>query len=245
MKKIIALILALCCVFVMAACKKNGEPTPPTTEESVDGVETFKNLFALSAPTKVVTNQTTALESVTLKGSSTLVTGALNDGSAATVYTYSYEILQGIEEGAGEVITPIWTTEEGSREYVEGLGERYDGGTWDENGKNFAPTAGSIVINLDSAKLQNCVYSANGDVKTLSFTVKAKDVASVFGSDASGIKSDVSATISANAAVITGIDISYTIDLVPEDEDLEYPDVLVKISTVYSYGIQEITLVKK
>lgn len=243
MKKLIALILALCTVFLVASCDKNETPQPSQNGgETVDGVEVFKNLYAVSAPTKVVTTQKSVIGTVTLNGGSTLVTGALSNGSAATVYTYKYELLQSIEEGAGEIITPIMTTIEGSREYVEGEGERYDGGAWDPEAGNFAPTPGSIAINLDASKLRDCVYSSGNNIKTLSFSVKKKDVAAVLGSD--GISSDVNVVITANEAVITGITISYTETLVPEDEDLLYPDVEITISTVYSYGIEEITLVK-
>ncbi len=248
MKKIIALILALCCVFAITSCKKGGaDSTGDGADAAADvaaGIEEFKKLYSVSAPTKVETEQKTVLGSVTLNGGSTLVTGALNDGRTATVYTYNYEVLQSVESGAGDVIKPIMGDPiEGSREYVEGEGERYDGGGWDEEGYNFAPTAGSIAINLDASKLQNCTYVA-GDVKTLSFTVKAKDTRAVFGDDAE-ITSDVSVVITADSAVITGIKISYTEILVPEDEDIEYPEASVTITTEYSYGIQEVTLVKK
>ena len=247
MKKIIALILALSCVFVIASCKKAPASTDggETVQDPTVGIEEFKKLYSVSAPTKVVIDQKTVLGAVTAKGSSTLATGALSDGSTATVYVYNYEIIQSVENGAGDVIKPIMGDPiEGSREFVEGKGERYDGGEWDEEGVNFAPTAGSIAINLDASKLQNCTYSSNGDVKTLSFTVKAKDVRSVFGDEASDVSSEVSVVITANSAVVTGITISYTEALVAEDEDIEYPEASVTISTVYSYGIQEITLTK-
>lgn len=249
MKKIIAIILALCIVAggVFAAYKfdvisllfgKDGE--------EVDGVAVFKDLYSVSEPTKVVVSQTTVLGSVTLKGSSTLATGALSDGKTATVYTYNYEVLKSVQEGAGDVITPIMGEPiTGSREYVEGMGVRYDGGGWDATGTNFAPKAGSIAINLDASKIKNCVYTSDGDLQTLSFTVEAKNVASVFGSDASEIASDVNVVITANVAVVTGITISYTEEIVSEDEDIAYPEAVVTISTVYTYGIEEITLVKK
>ena len=247
MKKIIALILALCIIAtgvvlcfvfdVFSFLDKGGE--------EVDGVEIFKNLYAVSEPTKVVVSQTTLLGNVALKGSSTLATGALNDGSTATVYTYNYEVLQSVQAGAGSVITPIMGEPlKGSREYVEGKGVRYDGGGWDETGTNFAPKAGSIAINLDASKLKNCAYTSDGELQTLSFTVEAKNVASVFGSDAADIASDVNVVITANVAVVTGITISYSEELIPEDEDLVYPEANVTISTVYTYGIEEITLTR-
>ncbi len=237
MKKIIALILALCCVFAIVSCDGG--------EEQTSGVAEFERLYSVSEPTKVVTNQTTTVGSVSLKGGSILVTGALNDGSAATVYTESYETLRSVQSGAGDVITPIVGEPiTASREYVEGKGVRYDGGAWDEAGLNFAPKAGSIAINLDETKLKDCVYSENGDVKTLTFTVEAKNAASVFGEWASEITSDVNVVITASVAVVTGITVSYTEDIIFDDEDIECPAANITISTVYTYGIEEITLVK-
>lgn len=264
MKKIIALILALCCVFLMISCGETtppvdgttppagdgttppaGDGTTPPVDETTAGIEAFKKLYSMSEPTKVVTTQVTDLGSVTLKGGSTLVTGALNDGRTATVYTYSYEVLQSVQEGAGDVITPIMGTPiSGSREYVEGMGERYDGGEWDEEGFNFAPRAGFFGINLDASKLVNCTYASSGELQSLSFSVKAENVAAVFGESASQILSDVDVVITANSAVVTGISISYYEILIPEDEDLAYPEASVTISTVYSYSIEKVTLTK-
>ena len=237
MKKIIALILALCCVFAIVSCDGG--------EEQTSGVAEFERLYSASEPTKVVTNQTTAIGNVFLKGSSILVTGALNNGDVATVYTESYETLQSVQSGAGDVITPIMGEPiTSSREYVEGKGVRYDGGAWDETGLNFAPKAGSIAINLDETKLKDCIYNDSGDVKTLTFTVEAKNASSVFGEWASEITSDVSVIITANVAVVTGITVSYTEDIVSDDEDIEYPAANITISTVYTYDVEEITLVK-
>ena len=243
MKKIIALILALCCVFAISSCGFI-DGLFGNDDEEVDGIAVFKQLYSVSEPTKVVTNYTTLIGGVTLKGNSTLATGAINNGKTATVLTYSYEVLQSVQSGATEVVTPIMGDPvTGSREYVEGRGERIDGGAWDAEGQDFAPKAGSIAINLDETKLTDCTYSASGDIKTLSFTVLAENVEAVFGAD-SEISSDVTVVITANAAVVTGISISYTEIIESEDEDVEYPTASVTITTVYTYDIEEITLVK-
>ena len=244
MKKILALILALCCVLSMASCNLFGGDGDGGAKNK-DGVEEFVKLYSVSAPTKVVMKKSTTLGGVTFTGGYTLLTGSINDGKTATVMTYRYELLQGVKKGAGDVIVPITGDPvEGSREYLEGKGERFDGGQWDKTGTNFAPKPGSIAINLDKAKLKDCVYSENGELKTLSFTVAAADTASVFGSEY-GITSDATVVITANVALVTGITISYTEAIESEDDDIEYPVASVTISVVYSYGIEEITLVKQ
>lgn len=215
-----------------------------TGDEGAEGVDEFKALYAVSEPTKVATSYTTEIGNVTLKGSSTLTTGILNNGKKVSVLVYSYEVLQSIEAGAGDYVTPIMGEPiKGSREYVEDLGERIDGGDWDEEGVNFAPKAGSIAINLDATKIKDCVYSVKGGVRTLSFTVEAANTKAVFGDDYD-IMSDASVVITANDAVITGITVSYTEPIESEDEEIVYPLAKVTISTVYTYDIENVTLVK-
>lgn len=250
MKKIIALILALCIIatgvvlcFVFDVFSFFGN----NEDEEVDGIEIFKQLYSVSEPTKVVETRTATVGSVVIKGSSTLATGALNDGKTATVLIETQEKFQSVQSGAGETIVPIVgeKPETTTREYVEGMGVRYDGGSWDEAGTNFAPKAGSIAnLTLDASKLKNCTYTKDGELQTLSFTVEAKNAVAVFGSSASEIVSDVNVVITANVAVVTGITISYTEALEAEDEDIAYPKASITISTVYTYGIEEITLVK-
>ena len=247
MKKIIALILALCCVFAFSSCDfVNGViDSIFGGEEEVDGVAVFKELYSVSEPTRVETNYTISLGGFNLRGNSILATGALSDGSAATVLTYEYPVLQTVQAGAGTEITPI-TGEplKGSREYVEGKGERIDGGAWDEYGMDFAPQAGSIAINVDASLVKNLVYNESGSTRTLSFTVPEANTSQVFGNDYE-ITSDANVVITANSAVVTGLSISYTEAIESEDEDIEYPIASITVTVDYSYGIEEITLVKK
>jgi len=237
MKKIIALILALCCVFAVVSC--NGD-----APEEVDGVKEFTRLYSVSAPTRVETSYTALLGTVPLKGSQTLVTGSLSDGREATQLTYSYYKLQDVASGAGSVITPIIGKDpiSGSREYVKGEGERYNGGAWDAAGMNFAPKAGSIAKKLDETKIKDVVYSENGGKKTLSFTVEADNTSDVLG-EGYEVLSDVSVVITADSAVITGITISYTAD-VEAKKGVKYPAAKITMATSYTYGIEIVTLVK-
>ena len=237
MKKIIALILTLCCVFSFAACGND--------ETASDGIAEFTAMYAVSAPTKVATTYSVKLGNVNVSGTSVLTAGTLNDGSSATVLVYDYSELDTISNGAGEVITPISTKSSGSREFVEGKGERVDGGSWDPNGFNFAPTAGSLGISLSKETVKNPTYSVNGKTHTLSFTVEEANTGAVFGPDYE-IFGDATVVITADGAVITGITVSYKIPIVPEDEDEElvYPDAEVSISTQYTYVLERVTLTK-
>lgn len=234
MKKIIAVILALTCVFAFASCDES--------EGAGNGIENFVKMYSVSEPTKVVTTYVTKLGNVEFDGSSTLVTGTIN-GKEATVYTYEYKTLQSVEYGAGEEITPIWgETVKGSREYLEDKGERTDGGSWYE-GFNFAPTAGSISISLREDNLKNVSYNVNGKIHTLSFTVEAAKCSAVFG-EGYEIGSDAQVTVTGDGAVVTGITVTYIAPLVSENEEVVYPNAQITISTSYTYVLEEITLVK-
>ncbi len=236
MKKILAIIIIVASVFAFAAC--DGET------DNVDGVAKFVAMYKSSAPTKVVTTQVVSVGSVSFGGSSTLVTGVTKSGLTATVQTYKYDTIQTIENGGGDVVIPI-TGEpiEGSREYLEGKGERVDGKKWKADGHNFAPTPGSIAINLSEANITNVSYSVSGKSHSLMFTVPADKAVAVFGVDY-GVKSDITVILSGNGAEVTGITVTYSMDIVSDDEDIVFPDADVTISTTYTYVLEQVDIEK-
>ena len=223
MKKIIAIILAITCVFAMFSCQG----------KKADPIESLNEMYKASAPTKVVTNTTEVLGSITLTGTYTLKTGKI-DGKIATTYTYSYQELRAIEDGLASVEKP-WIEISGSKEYLEDKGVRVNGGSWDEEGFNFAPAAGSIAFNVSKDNVTDLV--ADDAAKTVTFKVAADKTAAVFGEE-NAIGADVSVTVTHDGAVITGATLSYT---VASAED-EYPDTVVEIKIAYTYDLEEITI---
>lgn len=218
MKKIFALLLAVACMSMIFSCDNKGNKT----------LAQVSAMYDASAPTKVVID-TKQEGSQTLTGKYTLVTGLI-DGKAATVYTYSYEEFATVEEDKTEAIHTVT----GSKEFLEGNGVRVDGKRWDSEGKNFAPTKGSIKINLDEKKIGSVIYEKN----TLKFTVSAANTAAVLGED-NAIGYDVSVEITDDGVAITGITIKYEI---PATETLAKTTVTIK--TVYTYDLEEVTLTK-
>ena len=220
MKKIIAIILALAALFTLCAC---GEEEGPTLAD-------VAAMYESSAPTKIVTNTVEVIGTSTkLNTNEVLVTGKI-DGKLATVYTCSKDQLAEINSGAE--IKSVIETIETSKEYYDGL-VRENGGRWSQD-YNFAPAAGDIAINLAAENLTNVVFNGN----TVTFTVAADKTAAVFGED-KAVEADVSVEIINDGAYITGINLTYTI---VSDDD--YPEVVVTISTVYTYDLEEITLIK-
>ena len=239
MKKIICLLLVLACSFAMFACGK---------EEELTGAQKTAQFYENSLPTKVVTTSTQSIINdsgvavQTLNGKYELVTGTIA-GKLATVQTYEQDYIREVAEGANAVVVGPIGTETGSLEYLEGYGRRTNGGSWDPNGLNFGPTAGSIAINLDDSLLQNAKYTEGEDgINTLTFTVLNANIAAVFGADSDDValltaSSDVEVTITNNGAFIQSISISYSIA-----GTRYYPERQITMITEYEYDVQNVEL---
>lgn len=247
MKKIIALILSIVCVFTLVACgdepctehvDANTDGKCDVCEATVDipeeettvGPKEVAEMYAESLPTKVVTTTKQVIgENIVLNGKETLVTGKVN-GKLTTVYEYERDELNEVPDS--DIVPPLIKTVSGSKVYHDGK-VSIDGGSW-VKGYNFAPLKGDIAINLDEANLTNVSYDK--ETSTLSFTVAADKVALVFGENVV-IESDVTVSIVNDGAVVTGISLSYVIA-----GTKEYPEKTVTIDTVYTYDLEEITL---
>ena len=241
MKKIIAMILALACVFAVSSC---GEEEVEKTAEQI-AVETTLSYYAASVPTRIQTNTERVYGDnfYTLKGEYILETGKTADGLLITVQTYEQDKLRTVAEGSDSVVLEPIYTETGSEEFLEGSGRRTNGKKW-VDGANFAPTAGSIALNLPYDKLTDVTYTTAKYSNVLSFTVAEDNAADVFGANEDGDcildnESDVLVTITNNGAVITGVTIEYTVE-----EDDDFPGQTVVIDTVYGYELQAPKLVK-
>ena len=239
MKKIICLLLVLACSFAMFACGK---------EEELTGAQKTAQFYENSLPTKVVTTSTQSIINdsgvavQTLNGKYELVTGTIA-GKLATVQTYEQDYIREVAEGANAVVVGPIGTETGSLEYLEGYGRRTNGGSWDPNGLNFGPTAGSIAINLDESLLQNVKYTeGENGINTLTFTVPNANIAAVFGADSDDValltaSSDVEVTITNNGAFVQSISISYSIA-----GTRYYPERQITMITEYEYDVQNVEL---
>lgn len=222
MKRILVLLLALTLVFSLASCD----------EEELTPMERFNSIYKLSQPTMVVSQVVQTHGIYTLNADYTYIKGQV-DGKNATQYVAVYDKLETIEGGISDVVTgPVVTVTE-SKEYVEGKGVRENGGAW-VKGEDFAPDAGALILNITEELLPDYSYADN----VFAATVDKDNTEAVLGIE---IPVDVELEITTNGTVITSVSISYEIE---EDDSEDYPAITVSITSVYSYDVQAITLVK-
>ena len=266
MKKIIAIILAVCCLFAVVSCgNKNPDPTPtptptpdpnPTPDsgntDPVDDVakriDDVSVMFLSLVPTHAKTTTTSTFGIVVLNTVQELTIGTV-DGVDATKLVTVTELLSDVKGGGNLVITntqELW--------YIEGRGTTSNKGrTWNAEGTDFAPVPGSISLNLAADYLAEKAYDAENEVLTLKVT--AENAINVLGSFTpdSDISGDVIITIATAGGRISSIKIEYTvpektIDYVPDPEFPEDTEEMtveeIKVVTVveYDYDYQPITM---
>lgn len=247
MKKIIALLLAVCCLFAVVACRD--DKTPDVEVDTVQvKVDEISLLFDTLVPTQSVTTTKLTFGVVTLETVETLVTGTV-DGADASVLTVVNETLSDVK-GGGSLI--IKNTE--NRWFVDGRGVSVNKGkTWDAEGTDFAPTPGSIKLNLAKEYLATKEYDEQ--TQTLTVTVAKDNVANVLGSftPETATESDVTIAIATAGGRIVSIEVSYVVpektityapdpDFPEDTEKMQVPDVQVVVRAEYTYDYQLITM---
>lgn len=190
MKKIIALLLAVSCVFALASCKwfkkDNDDGVSAVDTAAVADVQA-----KLDAASPETANITVKLESAidTLEGCYT-VTYNMEDGSATVVYTYEKFNEIGSGKDIKETVGPDTVTVS-----ADGILSK------EMNGVG-AVEALTFDINLDPTKLISASYNAG----MLTAKVKASFTKAVLGV---AIASDVDIAIATTALGIASITISY------------------------------------
>lgn len=228
MKKILAWILALSCVFALSACNFGNNTSGGNALTSVT------KMYANSAPTKTVVKSEQKFGDITLKGEQSLVKGEIlyeGEWREAAVYQWKEQQRAELKEEIGPT---KWVA--GSMEFVEGLGVRTNTGRW-QSGVDFTPSAGQMALTLTASALTNVSY--NESSKTLTFTVTAANLTKVFGEDTT-LTTDVFVTIVNDGAVITDVILDYS---EPATEELPNGK-QITIHTTYSYDNETVTLLK-
>ncbi len=239
MKKLVAILLALACMFSIVACGGTGgdDPTisPETSSEAQKILDAFSELIRTSDPNKSYVTTETGNDYINLFSSQMTQKGELSGKEAAISV---YEEYQLNEVGAYEAQTKIVET----KEYVEGMGLRVNGGSWDASQlDNFVRKIQPYRINLDATLIKGLL--TNKEQTVITFVVAKENVSDVFdkfdASVLSSINSDVTVRIESDGACVTLMELTYTSKSVAH---LENP--LVKVTAEYDYSLQGITLLK-
>ena len=223
MKKILALILVLASAFTLFSCG-----------ESRDIVKRVNKMYTSLVPTKIVTETTQDIGAHVLTGEYVLTMGTI-DGNAVTTLYYSYQQLRSIEDGAGSTVELPWEDVTLTKEYHEEKGVRENGGKWDKEAEDFAPTVEDIALKISAKHVEE--VTEDEKTKTITFIVPKDNTADVFGEE-NAIEADVQVTIVHDGAAIMSVTLSYTVPAAKKD----YPDIVTVIKTTYSYEPQEITI---
>ena len=184
MKKIIALLIAITCVFAMVSCG-GGE---------TDDVTAFKDAVAATAPAAVEIETALETELGTLEG--TFNVTYADDGSA--VIEYSYEQFNELTDSSN--VTEVKKTVTGTVN-VDKDGKYSDGGAL----VGSVSAAGGFTINLDTSKMKD--YEVNGNV--LSATVEAANTQAVLGV---AIAYDVTVTLTKGETSLVSLALTYVTD---------------------------------
>lgn len=190
MKKIVCLILALCCASFLFACNDNGG-------EAAD--QAFFNIIDASVPTKITT-----LTNYTGEGFEPL------NGQFTTVmkedgfeFTYSYERFATVEDAAesNEV------TVEGLVIYKNGLYSVDGGLSWSA----VAPSVDAMGYSLNASAETLGEYTISADGTELTTVLSAEAAKALLGMEIKAT-SDVEVTIKTNGKYLTRVMVYYTTD---------------------------------
>ena len=242
MKKILAILLIVCCMLSVVSCNKdkgddtnnnnssnndnnnnnNDNNTDDTdndnnggnTTEADDVLARFTKMLAESVPTASTTVVTQNINESVIVNTFSVVTGTVNNVKAA-VYTNEVTTLGSVEDR----VLQLYKVRNETVWYIEGMGTSTDkGASWDEEGKDFSPVAGSVAVDLSNKYIQSKDYVKDGAIETLTVTMTASNATKAlknFLASNQRIKYDVTVTIAAAADRISSITIEY---IIPEHE---------------------------
>ena len=242
MKKLLAILLAICCLFTVVSCGKDSGDEPDDTPTTDTVLERFSTMLANSVPTRAEVTATERMEKVELVSTHVLTTGLNQDGKRATYLESKVQTLQDAESGYVSHIKTTTTKEW----YIEGMGRYKNNRLVDKEGVDFAPVAGSLALNLDPTLF---TYEYDEETDTLTLTVDYENSAAVLGNmlaEDQEFEYDLVVTIVAAGGRISQIDVAYMIEAhdVGDDDEIivEIGDMDVLISSVYYYNTQSLDI---
>ncbi len=240
MKRFIAFALILVLAFTVTSCNNagNNNGSGDVGEQPSTIGETSEKILAMynrKSPTKSVTVATYSFGDTKLQDTTILISGKIDGTKAAAELTQITQRLRSVADGSNAAILGSIEETTTVKEFYEGRGVRTQvngglWGIWDVSASNFAPSEGSISLNITDAQIKD--IKDNG--KTISFTVPKANTESVLGK---AINSDVSVILKNDGACVVGIEIVYS-----EAATANTPKIDVSIKVEYTYDIENITI---
>ncbi len=241
MKKLIAILLVLACMFALAACGggTSNTPgtslTPPAANETQDILDALSDLIRTSVPTQSKVNTVTGTADINLKSETVITMGELS-GKEAALYVHEEEVLNDL--GATEAKSLVVET----MEFVDGMGLRVNaasGGVWEPDGASFVRRITPYRMELDATLIKSLLV--NEDRTEFSFVIPLDNASDVLtGIDSkttTSMLSDISVTIKTDGSAVTYMELNYSTKNVSHFENPT-----VKVVAEYSYDLQSITL---
>ena len=241
MKKLIAILLVLACMFALAACGGGSSNTPvtpltpPAANETQDILDALADLIKTSVPTQSKVNTVTGTADVNLKSETVITMGEIS-GKEAALYVHEEEVFNDL--GALEAKSLVVET----MEFVDGMGLRVNaakGGAWEPDGASFVRRIMPYRMELDATMIKSLLV--NESRTEFSFVIPQENASDVLtGIDSKTIASmlsDISVTIKTDGTAVTYMELNYTTKSAPHFENPT-----IKVVAEYSYDLQSITL---
>ena len=213
MKKLLALLLVICCMLSMASCdSKDGknDDSANTNANNDDVLARFSKMLAESVPGSSDVVVTHNINDSIIENNFSIVTGTVG-GKKAAVYTSHVSTLGDVDDR----VLSLFKAKDELVWYVEDAGTSDDEGwSWNSDGKDFSPKAGSIAIDLDPQYVSSYDYKQEGAIETLTLSMtkdNATQALKNFLDSKQKIAYDVKVVVTAAAERISSIVISYEI----------------------------------
>ena len=217
MKKILCVLIALCCAFSIVSCNNNGGGTSnPGDGGNTEIGNPLEDVVAASQPTKIVTQLAYMFSGVhDLAGQDLNGMYSLEIDGADSKFTYDYKRLATPEDGASDYIVPV----SGAIYFKDGKILLAEGNEWE------SISAETINQKFNLNKNLFKTYEKSTDEKTLTATLTSSNAEYVLGYSVSAA-GDVTVVVTTDGVFMRGITISY----------VSTQGANVTINTSYSYN---------
>ena len=195
MKKIVALLLAVLCIFTVVSCGKDDNNDDSSTSNA-EQVAAIADVINSSAPTTIVTVTEYAKGDDVYKGR---FETEVDKNPEKSIFTFSYTRPARIADAADSDVVSV----AGKVYYKNGQVSVNEGDTWTAAGSSYM----ELDISLEASKLKS--YTISEDGGTLTAVATAENAERILGTKVSA-EGDVTITIVTNSVYLYNVRVAYT-----------------------------------